>query len=366
MADLAAPSTASRTERVLAGLRAAADASGWLPFDRFLEIALYAPAVGYYTRPDVALGRTGDFYTAAHVGPILARVLARRVRSDRDRFAPGGAWTVVELGPGDGRLAAGLVKALPAGDGPVRYILVDRSPSLRAQAEARLAAARRDAPGFTIETAASIAEVGPLSATVLANELLDALPFRRAVRVADGWRELGVATAGPTLAWAPGPPIAPPEGAPGFPDAEEGDVLDLPDGAQALLREVADHLRRGSAIFLDYGDEEPQVVRPGPVGTLSAIRGHTVLAEPLHDPGTADLSAFVNFTRVRAAARRSGLAETAYGSMAQVLADWGLADVLAEAKRAARSPEEEVRVALAGKNLAFGFSTFKVLAVGAG
>ncbi len=127
------------------------------------------------------------------------------------------------------------------------------------------------------------------------------------------------------------------------------------------MREVADHLVRGVFLILDYGMEENELRRAHPAGTLAAVRSHRSLSDPLDRPGETDLSAFVNFTRVRAAARAAGWSELAFGRQAEALGRWGYPDVLAEELRRAKSPEEEVRVRLASKNLLFGFDRFQAL-----
>ncbi|MGI0054668.1 MAG: class I SAM-dependent methyltransferase, partial [Thermoplasmata archaeon] len=95
-------------------LRARADPSGFVPFDRFMEEALYAPGAGFYARARSPLGPRGDFYTAAHVHPMYARTLAHRVRQAIDQLPIGRPVVIAEVGPGDGRLAAGMLREFRA------------------------------------------------------------------------------------------------------------------------------------------------------------------------------------------------------------------------------------------------------------
>ncbi|MGI0071191.1 MAG: SAM-dependent methyltransferase [Thermoplasmata archaeon] len=350
-----------RSRRVVELLRVAADRSGFLPFDRFMELALYAPEVGYYERTGSPLGSGGDFYTAAHVHPLFAASVAERVRAVRAALGRTDRFLLVELGPGDGTLAAGIAASWAHDKEGVEYVLVDRSAARGAEAEARL---RAGGSGIATRTASSVGAIGPFSGVVLANEFLDAQPARR-VRGRDGrWRELGVEVRDGRVVPAerelvrpiPGPPLpaAPPD---------RDLTLEVTPGGEGTVREIADHLLAGTAILLDYGFEESELVRGHADGTVAAVRGHRFLPDPLDAPGTADLSVFVNFTRVRAVATTSGLAEVAFRSQAETLGAWGFAPLRDAALRAAPTAEAKVRVQMASKNLLFGFERFRVLEV---
>ena len=338
-----------------------ADRSGVVPFDRFVELALYDPEFGYYTRTGRTLGREGDFYTAAHASPLFGATIARRILQEFDRLGRPPSFTVVEVGAGDGTLAADLLAALtetPAAGG-IDYVAVERSASLRARLRARLEAA--GIASDRIGVASSVAGRGPLRGVVLANELLDALPFRRLV-VRDGmFHELGVRVEGNQLRWAEGT-LARPLPPPALPDGlADGTVLEVSPLAEAFVREVGDHLVEGAFLLLDYGDEEAPLIARHPGGTLTAYRSHRRVDDPLAAAGTADLSAYVNFRRIRGAAARSGFTEVAFGPQVEALGRWGFADAQDAATRRAASDEERVRLTLGAKNLLFGFESFRVL-----
>ena len=353
------PEARARSERLAARIADEARALGLLPFDRFVELALYDPSDGYYAQPDLRLGAAGDFYTAAHVHPLFGRTVAHRLLAEYDRLGAPASFTVVEAGAGDGTLAWDLAEALPAGSagGVLDHHTIVELPGDRRDRLAESLGAT--GPAF----AGSVAEIGPLEGVVLANELLDALPFRRVVRTAGGWAELGVAARGDRLVPETAPlvrPVPPPA----LPDAPEGTVLEISEAGEAWVREVADHLVAGALIVLDYGREEPELVRAYPSGTVAAVRSHRTLPDPLASPGTADLSAFVNFGRIRAAAARAGLRLLHDRSQAEALGAWGFEDARQRAVDAARTDEERVRVLMASKNLLFGFEGFRVLEFG--
>jgi SAM-dependent MidA family methyltransferase len=347
-----------RPERILRTLEAAADATGFVPFDRFMEIALYDPVVGYYAGARSPLGATGDFYTAAHVSPLFARSIAEKVRTVRRSLAPTGTFRIAELGPGDGTLAAGIAEALGDDAADLEYAIVERSDARARETEERLARAN---PGLPTRRLPSVGSDGPFAGLVLANEYLDAQPARRLKWDGAEWLELGAEVGPPGLRPAerpatrtvPGPALPTPEAA--------GAVLEISPAAEATVREVADHLTAGVALLIDYGLEESELVIGHPTGTLAAVRQHRAVADPFDAPGTSDLSVFVNFTRLRAAGRTSGLREISFWSQAEALGEWGFPALLDTAVRTAGSAEAEVRIRLAAKNLVFGFDRFRVL-----
>ncbi|HTT73370.1 MAG TPA: SAM-dependent methyltransferase [Thermoplasmata archaeon] len=364
----AAPAGRSLPARgVAAALARAADADGFVPFDRFQEAALYAEPDGFYARARSPLGAGGDFYTAAHVHPIFGSTLARRLGEVLAAVDGERPVRVVEVGPGDGTLAAQLLAALRAAvpaPRPVEFAVVDRASARCAAVRERLAPLAARA-GVGLRALSSVGADGPFAGAVVANELLDAQPTRRlrwdgsawselgARRVGDRWQEAVRAGAPPV----PGPPL--PSG------VEPGTVVEVSPTAEAIVREVGDHLTDGAAIFLDYGGEERELLAGHPHGTLAGVRAHTDVPDPYADPGTVDLSTFVNFDRIRAAARGAGLIELAYRRQAEALGAWGFEAEREAALRAATGPEAEVRVRLAAKSLLFGFDRFRALEVAA-
>lgn len=364
-----APDERARWASVGEALRQAAGTAGTLRFDHFLEIALYHPEIGYYAHAGRQIGASGDFYTAAQLGPLLGATLARRVRAEFERLGRPASFRVVEVGAGDGSLAAAVAAALA--DDPVmgaadfEYVVIEPSVPLARQLHDRLRSTARPA-GLRWRAAPAVSSDGPFAGVVLANEVLDALPSRRLVAVDGSWHEQGVrwehgswrfADLGPADP-VPSPALAPP--------AEEGAVFELNVLAEGFMREIADHLARGCAVLLDYGDDGAGLRARFASGSLTAFRDHRVLEDPLDAPGSADLSTFVDFDRVRAASTRAGLAILSYGPQAERLGEWGLGEVgRAWIAAAASDAAERVRRQLLLKNLSFGFSNFRVLELGA-
>lgn len=341
-------------------LRAATDREGFLPFDRFMEIALYAPGWGFYDRGTTRLGRAGDFYTGAHVHGLFGATLAAHFQEIRHHAGSLSRFSIVEVGPGDGTLAQDIRSALqrnPESGVHWEYVMVERSTAFRTTIEQRLGAS---APGqIPWRFAPSLAAEGPFRGILLANELLDAFPFRRFERTADGWAELGVGVPPEGPLHAEMRPAARTDSPANLPtDAPTGAVLEVSPTMEAWVRELADHFVGGRAVLIDYGEEETLLLQKRG-GTLEAIRDHRPV-DPLSRPGTADLSAWVNFTRVRRAAQAAGFQEEYYGPLADALLRWGINDVRTQWE-ATLDPVEKVKLQLAQKSFLFGFGTFKVL-----
>ncbi len=351
----------------LARVRSAADPNGFVPFDRFMEIALYDDTVGFYASERLRLGPHGDFYTAAHVHPLFARAVARRLEAVREALGAPRPFSIVEVGPGDGALAEGIVRSLGVRDGPrgpTEYVLADRSGARRREALARARAAG-EVSGIAVRERSTISSDDPIVGAVIANEVLDAQPTRRLRWDGAAWCELGVRVRDDRVVPAESHPARPVPGPPLPSPLPEGTVVELSPVAEAIVREVGDALARGAFVVLDYGLEEPELLAAHPRGTLAGVRSHRVVADPLNPVGEHDLSAFVNFTRVRAAARSAGWVEIACERQAEALGRWGFEALLRSALDEVRSSEEEVRTRLAAKNLLFGFDRFRVLELAA-
>jgi SAM-dependent MidA family methyltransferase len=312
----------------LAGrVRAAIDAAGgFLPFSRYMELALYAPGLGYYSAGTRKFGPAGDFITAPELTPLFARCLATQVAEVLGRVGGG---DVVELGAGSGALALDLLDELVARDAlPERYRILEVSGELRARQRERLAtrpelAARvewLDAP-----------PAAPWRGVLLANEVVDALPVDRFRIVAGAVHELGVGRDGEVLTWR-GRGGGPPHHAAAARCAEALGV-DLPDGFTgearlydaAWLTAVTGSLARGACLLIDYGAARRELVRTLPSqGTVRCYFRHRQHAEPLLHPGLTDITASVDFTTLAEAAVATDLEVAGFATQAHFLLSLGL------------------------------------------
>ncbi|NCT82655.1 MAG: class I SAM-dependent methyltransferase [Comamonadaceae bacterium] len=307
-----------------------AAAGGWLPFDRFMSLALYAPGLGYYAGGRRKFGQMpdqgSDFVTAPEMSPLFGRALARQLAQAMDAS---GCRDIVEFGAGSGALAAQLIAELDAlGAGPARYRIVELSAELRQRQRERLAAweGRVD---WLDELPAE------LEAVVIGNEVLDAMPVQLLAFDGRAWRERGVVSAGEGFAFEDRDSALRPPVETGF---VPGTVTEIHAQGEAFIATLARTLRRGAAFFIDYGFPEAEYYHPQRRGgTLMCHQAHQADADPLVAVGDKDITAHVNFTGIALAGQDAGLVVLGYTSQANFLLNCGIAELLADASLAERA-----------------------------
>lgn len=298
--------------------RQLAQAGGWLPFDRYMALALYAPGLGYYANTAPKFGQMpssgSDFVTAPELTPLFGAALAVQVG---EALQATGTRQLVEFGAGSGALAAQLLQAL--GDRVERYTIVELSASLRERQQQALAGW-----GGRVCWADELPE--RIDGVVVGNEVLDAMPVKLLARVGGAWHERGVALQGDALAWADRPTgLRPPVAIPGPHDY----VTEIHPQAEAFMRTLADRLVTGAAFFLDYGFPESEYYHPQRhMGTVMCHRGHMADPDPLEAPGEKDITAHVDFSGVALAAQEAGLPTLGYASQGRFLINCGLVTML--------------------------------------
>ena len=292
-------------------------AGGWLPFDRFMALALYAPGLGYYARDDRQFGELpssgSDFVTGPEMTPLFGAALARQVAQ---ALQATGTDEVFEFGAGSGALAEQLLDAL--GDGVRGYRIVELSAALAARQRQRLARFG--------ERVQWLSELPPtLRGVIVGNEVLDAMPVQLLHFDGQCWRERGVCAEGTGWAWEDRPTtLHPPVDGPFLP----GTVTEIHPQAQAFVRTLAERMPCGAALFLDYGFPEREYYHPQRHGgTLVCHRAHRVDADPLGDVGEKDITAHVDFTGIALAAQEAGFEVAGYTSQARFLANCGLLEL---------------------------------------
>ncbi|WP_382162303.1 class I SAM-dependent methyltransferase [Hydrogenophaga sp. ANAO-22] len=312
----------SLTSPLLARVREAiAQGGGWLPFDRFMAIALYEPGLGYYANALAKFGHLpqggSDFVTAPELTPLFGQALARQVAQ---ALAASGTDEVWEFGAGSGALALQVIEALAELGQPLRrYTIVDLSGSLRERQRHTLSA-----HVDRVHWADALPE--QLHGVVLGNEVLDAMPVQLLARTGGVWHERGVALdAAGALAWADrATELRPPLEVEGGHDY----VTEIHPQAEAFVRTLGDRLKRGAAFLLDYGFPEAEYYHPQrAMGTLICHRAHRSDSDPLSDVGEKDITAHVNFTGIALAAQDAGLDVLGYTSQGRFLLNCGLLDL---------------------------------------
>ena len=336
LAHLPEPSAEARetSESLLSLIRTEiGQAGGWLSFERFMELALYAPGLGYYSAGSAKLGQAGDFVTAPELSPLFSRCLSRQVAQVVDA----GVSDVLELGAGSGALAAGLLRALAALDRvPDRYCILDVSADLKARQKERLAA---QVPELLDRVEWLDVLPGSLRATVIANEVLDAIPVH-IVRTREGVvDELGIAIENGNLTRR----YRPAEGE----LLRAAQALQLPAddyetevslAAPALVRSLARALERGVLLFIDYGFPAREFYHPQRArGTLMCHYRHHAHTDPFVLVGLQDITAHVDFTAIASAGVAGGLQVLGYTTQAQFLVNLGITEFLGE------TPADDIR-----------------------
>ncbi|MFM7025234.1 MAG: class I SAM-dependent methyltransferase [Limnohabitans sp.] len=308
---------------------AIAAAGGWLPFDRFMAMALYEPGLGYYANALQKFGAMpnsgSDFVTAPGLTPLFGQTLAGQVAEALERT---GTDEVFEFGAGTGALALQLLDAL--GDRVRRYTIIDLSGTLRERQAQTLAAHARQVRWLDAWPKA-------IEGVVVGNEVLDAMPVQLLVRKSGVWHERGVATEGEALAWADRPTeLRPPMDI----DGDHDYLTEIHPQAEAFMASLAERLkagRGGAAFFLDYGFPEAEYYHPQRhMGTVMCHHLHEADDNPLDQVGLKDVTAHVNFTGIALTAQQAGLHVLGYTCQAHFLFNLGLAQRMEAASLPAR------------------------------
>ena len=328
-----------RHSRSLAGhIRAQlAAAGGWLSFERFMELALYAPGLGYYSAGSVKIGVGGDFVTAPEVSDLFNRCVARQCAEILT--VTGGE--ILELGAGTGRMAAVVLSALAAqGVLPERYAILEVSADLAARQRARLA----QLPPQLRERVVWLERLpeSPLRGVMLANEVADALPCRRFTWHDGAVRELGVAlaAAGEEISFreqsaaADASLVRACEGLLGSLEGElpQGYASEVCLRVQPWIASLSESLERGVLLLCDYGlPRRHYYHRERASGTLRCHFKQRAHADPYINVGVQDITAWVDFTRIAEAALAANLTVSGFATQAAFLLASGLEGLVAEA-----------------------------------
>ena len=356
---------------------------GPIPFSRYMEMCLYDPEFGYYSRNATQFGKAGDFFTASDVHAVFGRLMARQFEEMWRALGRPESVVVKELGPGRGLFAQDVLdwseRKLPEFFRALRYVLVERSPALRARIETSLR--RHIATGKAIfphgkppgveetgkGTSSTRADEGPemtralapevssslddeLSPTILfANEFFDALPVEVVssggslrVDACDGrFIETWVPCSAEELEFLDRYSVHP----------EDGERIEVPLAAQRCAEESLRAVDRGFLIAIDYGYTREEQLAGRHRGTLKAIRQHSVSANPYEAPGEQDITADVNFTALAAVAEQFGWEAQKLVTQSQFLMGVGEANQFADAFEDCQLPQERAKVALQLKHL---------------
>jgi SAM-dependent MidA family methyltransferase len=366
---------------------------GPILFSRYMEMCLYDPELGYYSRDVERFGKAGDFYTSSDVHAVFGRLLARQFDEMWRVLGSPEQIEILELGPGRGLFARdvldGSEKKFPQFFHALHYSLVERSVALqerlrsalsrhfesgkaslpqclRPLGHAGLTGMAKSVPSRTVSAMRQPIREGTTSGVppgaevqralaaeipiiVFANEFFDALPVEilgvegelhidfRAGRLVETWGRASIEE----LEFLDRYSVHP------APDER----VEVPLIAQQYIHEFANAMRRGFMIVVDYGYTREEQLRGQHRGTLMAYRQHSGTANPYQAPGEQDITAHVNFTALRAAAEECGLQVQPLLTQSQFLMGIGERNQFADAFEECRLPQERAKVALQLKHL---------------
>ncbi|HEV2401325.1 MAG TPA: SAM-dependent methyltransferase [Candidatus Sulfotelmatobacter sp.] len=340
---------------------------GPVPFSRYMELCLYEPKFGYYSRSASQFGKAGDFFTSSDVHAVFGRLLARHF--DEMWRLLGSPEQIVfrELGPGRGLFAQDVLdwseKKFPEFFRGLRYELVEQSPALRTRIAETLRA--RFDSGKTVFTnfnenphfsrterarngAPKDFEGHRVSTIVFANEFFDALPVeilssRGSLRIdsRDGrFVESWASASAEEMEFLDRYSVHP----------QEHERVEVSLASQTAMSSACE-MERGFVVVIDYGYTRDEQLAGRHRGTVKAIRQHSVSANPYEAPGEQDITADVNFTSLAALAEQRGLAAQKLMTQSQFLMGIGEANQFADAFEDCRLPQERAKVALQLKHL---------------
>jgi SAM-dependent MidA family methyltransferase len=335
---------------------------GWLPFDAFMQSALYAPGLGYYTgglqKFGAMPGSGSDFVTAPELSPLFGQCLATQaaqVLQATDTHC------IYEFGAGSGILALQICEHLAhMKQGLEQYFIIEISAELRARQQERL-----QHLGGKVVWLDALPE--HMQGVVLGNEVLDAMPVKLLKRISGVWHERGVgllpgargmASQAQQFAWEDRPTLLSPayvvQGAHDY-------LTEIHPQQEAFMHTLAEKLTRGAAFFIDYGFPEAEYYHPQRhMGTLMCHYLHQADPDPIEKIGLKDITAHVNFTGIALAAQDAGLDVMGYATQGRFLLNCGL---LQKAEHSTLISKGQIAKLINEHEMG---ELFKVLAVGKG
>ncbi|MDP9066002.1 MAG: SAM-dependent methyltransferase [Pseudomonadota bacterium] len=301
-------------------------AGGWIGFERYMELALYAPGLGYYSAGARKFGPGGDFTTAPEVSTLFGACLARQCAEILSDVVDG---CIMEVGAGSGRLAVDVLTRLEAmRQLPSRYFILEVSADLRSRQRGLLA--QRLPHLLTKVTWLDAPDSTAFEGVIMVNEVLDALPVARFRWHPTQCEELGVALRADRFVWS-ARPASPQlarlcdslaEHAGGW---EAGYVSEVCPRLAAWSRGIVGGLRRGAVLWLDYGLPRAQFYLPERrEGTLICHFRQQLHADPFAHPGLEDISAWVDFTALAEACAQTACEVAGFTTQALFLAGIGI------------------------------------------
>jgi len=307
---------------------------GWIPFSRYMEMALYEPGMGYYSAGAHKLGSGGDFTTAPELSPLFGAAICSTLIPVLDGLRANGLPTqILEFGAGTGKLATSILTRLQdLGFVLDRYDIIEISPDLAQRQQERMTK--------TIEQIHSPTQCEWLSelpknykGIILANEVIDAIPCDMVIYQNGFWYWYGVAIENSQLIWRVGSPVDQKLLPKALLDGNfsEGYITELHAPANAWMHHVAKQLHTGLFLSFDYGFPENEYYHPQRLqGTLMAHHRHHAIQDPFYLPGLCDLTTHVEWLQIAQSALAENTDDVFLTNQAGYLLDAGIGDIALE------------------------------------
>ena len=299
---------------------------GWIPFSRFMELALYAPGLGYYSAGAKKFGAAGDFVTAPEISSLFGRTLATQLVEIMTLSTP----HILELGAGSGKLALDILTELERLQQlPATYSIIEVSADLRERQHTLL---QKHLPHLLDRLCWLDTLPTELSGAVIGNEVLDALPVHLLHWSDARWLERGVARDGKGYTWEDRLLETPAL-------LELAEHISVPDpylsevslAARGLVSTLSSRLKLGAMLFIDYGFGAKEYYHPQRTsGTLMCHYRHHAHADPFFLPGLQDITAHVDFTAIAESAIDHGAHLLGYTTQAHFLINNGITQLISD------------------------------------
>ncbi len=311
-----------------------ASQGGWMPFSKYMEMALYEPGMGYYSAGAHKLGAGGDFTTAPELSPLFGAAIVSTLLPILEGLQAQGLPTqILEFGAGTGKLAESILMRLHDLDFSLdRYDIIEISPDLAQRQGERLKTLSQKLNLATESTWLS-SMPSNFKGVILANEVIDAIPCDAIIFQNGFWYLHGVAVLDGKLVWLPGKPVEqallPKMLCTG--NFSEGYVTELHAQANAWMRHVAKQLDTGLFLTFDYGFPEGEYYHAQRLeGTLMAHHRHHAIQDPFHLPGLCDLTTHVEWSQIARSALEEKVDDVYLSNQASYLLDAGIGDIALE------------------------------------
>ena len=299
---------------------------GWIPFSRFMELALYAPGLGYYSAGASKFGAAGDFITAPEISPLFGRTLAKQLADIMASSAP----QILELGAGSGKLALDILSELERLEQlPAAYLILEVSADLRERQQTLL---QKHLPHLIERVQWLDVLPAEISGAVFGNEVLDALPVHLLHWFDSQLFERGVVGNGNSFIWqerlVETPALV--ELAQQI-DVPEDYVSEISLAARGLIVSLCERMSKGAMLFIDYGFGAREYYHPQrSTGTLMCHYRHQAHDDPFFLVGLQDITAHVDFTAIAESAIDHGAHLLGYTSQAHFLINGGITDLISD------------------------------------